>query len=133
MFPITAEIDPCKLDGISFLNNIEYSSESMKAYKIGKGKVMKWNDLNQPTTLPHLEKKRDENQEVSFVSVKPRKASSKGSNKEGDAESSDDESPDTQRSECDAMKKPDDEKLFFFAQRRDVLNHTSSTPHSKIT
>lgn len=94
---------------------------------------MKWNDLNQPTTLPHLEKKRDENPEVSFVSVKPRKASSKGSNKEGDAESSDDESPDTQRSECDAMKKPDDEKLFFFAQRRDVLNHTSSTPHSKIT
>ncbi len=61
---VTGDVDPCKLDGISFLNNIEYSNESMtswKAYEIGKGKVMKWNDLNQPTTLPHLEKKKDEN------------------------------------------------------------------------
>ena len=113
---VTGDVDPCKLDGISFLNNIEYSNESMtswKAYEIGKGKVMKWNDLNQPTTLPHLEKKKDEYPEVSFISVKPRKASSKGSIQEADEESSDDESPVTQRSKCGINKKPVDDKLFF--------------------
>lgn len=52
-----------KLDGISFLNNIEYNNEGLtvwKSYKVGKGKAMSWSDLRGPNDLRHLRKKTDE-------------------------------------------------------------------------
>lgn len=113
---VTDDVSPCKLDGVSFINNIDYSKEGItawKAFKIGEGKVMSWSDLSLPTTLPHLDKKQNENPEISFVSVKPRKRSSEGLNQETEAESSEDEDQDIDHDNCDTDRNNGNEKLFF--------------------
>ena len=74
--PPTDTAPICKLEGVSYINNIEYNDNGMiiwKAYKIGKAKLMLWNNLNLPTTLPRLSKTHPENPETLFVSIKPRK------------------------------------------------------------
>lgn len=107
----------CKLDGVSFINNIEYSDTgitSWKAYKIGKGKFTRWSDLGLPTSLPTLNKKQHENSETSFVSVKPRKKPKQVS-REGDEEESSDDEGDQEGTESDRVESEinDDQKLFF--------------------
>ena len=112
--PPTDAAPICKLEGVSYINNIEYNENGMivwKAYKIGKGKIMLWNNLNLPTTLPRLSKTHPENPETSFVSIKPRKESSESSlNQEAESSENDDQF-DNEYDDFEGTT--DDKKLFF--------------------
>ena len=83
----------------------------MEAYKIGKGKIMLWNNLNLSTTLPRLSKTHPENPETSFVSIKPRKESSESSLNQEAESSEDDDQFDNKYDDFEGIT--DDKKLFF--------------------
>jgi len=107
-----------KLEGVSLINNIEYSDEGMKlfkAYKIGKGKFTRWSELITPNDLPTLSKKKQE-RPVTFVDVKARKASNYDPPLQNDDdESSDDEivEEDNEQESSNVTTEPISQKLFF--------------------
>ena len=46
--PSIPKSEPLKWDGVSYINNIEYSKDCMKVkreYGIGEGKILKWSAL----------------------------------------------------------------------------------------
>ena len=112
--PLTDTAPICKLEGVSYINNIEYNDNGMiiwKADKIGKGKLMLWNNLNLPTTLPRLSKTHPENPETLFVSIKPRKKSSESLVNQEAESSEDDDQFDNEYDDFEGIT--DDKKLFF--------------------
>ena len=74
----TAKSAPVKWEGVSFINNIEYSNDGMqvwRAYGIGCGKFLSWNNFRQASSspLPHLNKLADNaSSDISFEAVKAR-------------------------------------------------------------
>ena len=131
--PPTDAAPICKLEGVSYTNNTEYNDNGMivwKAYKIGDGKIMLWNTLNLPTTLPRLSKTLPENPETSFVSIKPRKKSSESSLNQETESSEDDDQYDNEYDEFDGIT---DDKKLFFCPEEDALSHFKGIPHSKNT
>lgn len=74
----TAKSAPVKWEGVSFINNIEYSNDGMqvwRAYGIGCGKFLPWSNFGQASSspLPHLNKLADNaSSNVSFEAVKAR-------------------------------------------------------------
>ena len=77
----TAKSAPVKWEGVSFINNIEYSNDGMqvwRAYGIGCGKFLSWNNFCQASRSPlsHLNKLADNaSSRVSFETVKARQRS----------------------------------------------------------
>ena len=75
--PPPAKITPVKWEGVSFINNIAYSEEGMRvwrAYAVGSGKFVPWNNFSQQNvTLSQLNKIADNaKSNVAFVTVKAR-------------------------------------------------------------
>ena len=74
----TEKSAPVKWEGVSFINNIEYSSDGMqvwRAYGIGCGKFLPWSNFRQASSslLPRLNKLADNaSSDVSFETVKAR-------------------------------------------------------------
>ena len=95
-----AKSAPVKWEGVSFINNIEYSNDGMRvwrAYGIGCGKFLPWSNFRQANSspLPHLKKLADNaSSDVSFEIVKARQRSEKttelasASEKDSDEENS---------------------------------------------
>ena len=53
--PLIPRIEPLKWDGVSFINNIEYTKNGMKVwreYGVGVGKTLKWSEFNLPKEIP---------------------------------------------------------------------------------
>ena len=74
----TAKSAPVKWEGVSFINNIEYSNDGMRvwrAYGIGCGKFLPWSNFRHPNSspLPRLKKLADNaSSDVSFETIKAR-------------------------------------------------------------
>ena len=74
----TAKSAPVKWEGVSFINNIEYSNDGMqvwRAYRIGCGKFLPWSNFRQASSspLPHINKLGDNaSSNLSFETVKAR-------------------------------------------------------------
>jgi hypothetical protein len=53
--PSIPKSEPLKWDGVSYINNIEYSKDCMKVkreYGIGEGKILKWSAVSLPREIP---------------------------------------------------------------------------------
>ena len=65
-----------KLEGVSFISNIQYDEECLrvwKAYKIGPGKLVPYSKFNCSSELPSLSSSSDNSVKVNFVPIKPRR------------------------------------------------------------
>ena len=79
--PQSSEKPPAiKWDGVSFLNNMEYTKDGIRvwrAYNVGKGKFIPWSEFNIPNTYvcPTLNTVADRTPHISFNVVKARRSS----------------------------------------------------------
>ena len=79
--PQSSEKPPAiKWDGVSFLNNMEYTKDGIRvwrAYNVGKGKFIPWSEFNipNPYVCPTLNIVADRTPHISFNVVKARQSS----------------------------------------------------------